>query len=109
MNSESHRAIETNLAPAPVGPYNQAVSIAGWLYCSGQIALDPLTEQIVGGGNVELETKQVLNNLHERVWLERVFHGVLNTLHDLVSPSELHHVLLCLIRVYHVVLLCLVL
>ena len=65
MNSKSHRAIETNLAPAPVGPYNQAVSVAGWLFCSGQIALDPLTGEIVGGGNVELETKQVLKNLHE--------------------------------------------
>ena len=63
MSSFSKKAIETKLAPAPVGPYNQAILAGGWLYCSGQIALDPLTEEIVGNGNIEEETKQVLKNL----------------------------------------------
>ncbi|KGG33903.1 Endoribonuclease L-PSP [Prochlorococcus sp. SS52] len=51
------------MAPSPVGPYNQAIVAGDWLYCSGQIALDPSTGEIVGGGNIEEETHQVLNNL----------------------------------------------
>jgi reactive intermediate/imine deaminase len=46
-----------------VGPYNQAVIAGGWLYCSGQIPLDPATGAMVGDGDVEAETRQVLRNL----------------------------------------------
>ena len=56
-------AVITASAPAPVGPYNQAVKAGGVLYCSGQIALDPATGLMVGGGDVEAETRQVLSNL----------------------------------------------
>jgi 2-iminobutanoate/2-iminopropanoate deaminase len=56
-------AVITTAAPAPVGPYNQAVRAAGLLFCSGQIALDPLSGEMVGGGDVEAETRQVLANL----------------------------------------------
>ncbi|MBM5814296.1 MAG: RidA family protein [Cyanobacteria bacterium M_DeepCast_100m_m1_067] len=56
-------AVITAQAPAPVGPYNQAVKAGGVLYCSGQIALDPSTGAMVGGGDVEAETRQVLANL----------------------------------------------
>jgi 2-iminobutanoate/2-iminopropanoate deaminase len=56
-------AVITTQAPAPVGPYNQAVKAGGVLYCSGQIALDPSTGVMVGGGDVEAETRQVLTNL----------------------------------------------
>ena len=56
-------AVNTSAAPAPVGPYNQAVQAAGLLFCSGQIALDPATGAMVGGGDVEAETRQVLSNL----------------------------------------------
>jgi len=56
-------AIETAGAPAPVGPYNQAVRVGELLFCSGQIALDPASGQMVGGGDVEAETRQVLANL----------------------------------------------
>ena len=57
------QAIETNQAPAPVGPYNQAVRAGNLLFCSGQIALDPASGAMVGGGDVEAETRQVLRNL----------------------------------------------
>ena len=57
------KAITTSAAPAPVGPYNQAVLAGGWLYCSGQIPLDPATGEMVGGGDVAAETRQVLKNL----------------------------------------------
>ena len=56
-------AIETSSAPAPVGPYSQAIVVNGWLYCSGQIALNPSTGLMVGNGNVIEETDQVLKNL----------------------------------------------
>ena len=63
MNSSTIEPIETNSAPKPVGPYNQAVLVENWLYCSGQIALDPITGEMIGNGNIEDETRQVLNNL----------------------------------------------
>ena len=56
-------AINTPGAPAPVGPYNQAVKAGGWLHCSGQIALDPQTGAMVGSGDVAAEAVQVLRNL----------------------------------------------
>lgn len=63
MNSFSSQAIATTSAPAPVGPYNQAVLAGGWLYCSGQIALDPSKGLMVGQGDIEAEAIQVLSNL----------------------------------------------
>ena len=63
MKSSAIEPIETNSAPKPVGPYNQAVLVENWLYCSGQIALDPSTGVMIGNGNIEKETKQVLKNL----------------------------------------------
>ena len=63
MNSSSLEPIETKFAPNPVGPYNQAVLVENWLYCSGQIALDPENGEMIGNGNIEEETKQVLKNL----------------------------------------------
>ena len=57
------QAVTTSAAPAPVGPYNQAVLAGGWLYCSGQIPLDPQTGAMVGSGDAASETRQVLKNL----------------------------------------------
>ena len=63
MKSTSIEPIETKSAPRPVGPYNQAILVENWLYCSGQIALDPSTGVMIGNGNIEKETRQVLKNL----------------------------------------------
>ena len=63
MTTIAHQAVTTSDAPAPVGPYNQAVHAGGWLYCSGQIPLDPTSGEMVGNGDVEAETRQVLRNL----------------------------------------------
>lgn len=52
----------TASAPAPIGPYNQAIRIGGLLFCSGQIPLDPASGQVVGG-DVEAQARQVLTNL----------------------------------------------
>lgn len=56
------KAIYTNHAPEPVGPYAQAVAAGDFVFCSGQIALDPNTNTLVSGG-VVAQTKQVFANL----------------------------------------------
>ncbi len=57
------KRIETNRAPAAIGPYSQAVLAGEWVYCSGQLALNPDDAQMVGDGDIEAETRQVLQNL----------------------------------------------
>jgi 2-iminobutanoate/2-iminopropanoate deaminase len=52
----------TDDAPRAIGPYSQAVEVDGWLYTSGQIALDPATGDMVEGG-FEAQARQVLANL----------------------------------------------
>lgn len=54
--------INSNQAPAPIGPYNQAVMVGNMLYTSGQIALNPSTMELVLD-SIEAETKQVMDNL----------------------------------------------
>ncbi len=56
------KIIFTEKAPAPIGPYNQAVLKGNTLYTSGQIALDPETGDLVVD-NIEAETKQVMQNM----------------------------------------------
>ncbi|MFY7943350.1 MAG: RidA family protein [Crocinitomicaceae bacterium] len=56
------KIIFTDKAPAPIGPYNQAVLIGNTLYTSGQIALDPETMELVLT-DIETETKQVMENM----------------------------------------------
>jgi reactive intermediate/imine deaminase len=63
MGSKQLEAVVTASAPSPVGPYNQAVKAGDLLFCSGQIALDPQNGEMVGEGDVEAETRQVLSNL----------------------------------------------
>jgi 2-iminobutanoate/2-iminopropanoate deaminase len=55
---------QTDQAPAAIGPYAQAVSVDGWLITSGQIALDPVTGELVEGG-FEAQARQVLENLRQ--------------------------------------------
>jgi 2-iminobutanoate/2-iminopropanoate deaminase len=58
----SREAISSAQAPAAIGPYSQAIRSQGFLFLSGQIALDPSTGQLVGDGDVQRETAQVLAN-----------------------------------------------
>lgn len=60
MNTK--KIIFTEKAPAPIGPYSQAVFIGNTLYTSGQIALDPITMQLVLD-DIETETKKVMENM----------------------------------------------
>ena len=59
----TRKAIATERAPSAIGPYSQAISTPGLLFCSGQIALDPGTGELVGGDDVGAQTRQVMDNL----------------------------------------------
>ncbi len=56
------KIINTNNAPAPIGPYNQAVEYGNMLFISGQIPIDPKTGNLVEG-DIKDETTQVMENL----------------------------------------------
>jgi 2-iminobutanoate/2-iminopropanoate deaminase len=58
----TRQTIETDAAPAPIGPYSQAVIANGVLYCSGQVPLDPEGGELVQGGIVE-QAARCLENL----------------------------------------------
>jgi 2-iminobutanoate/2-iminopropanoate deaminase len=59
------KEILTSSAPAPIGPYSQAIDTGTMVFCSGQIPLDPSTGAIVGEGDVEAQTRQVMRNISE--------------------------------------------
>lgn len=56
------KTFSTHNAPAAIGPYSQAVEANGFLFTSGQIAIDPKSGELVSGG-IEAQAKQVLQNL----------------------------------------------
>ena len=60
--SDRKQAISTKAAPAAIGPYSQAVRIGGFLYTSGQVALDPASGALVTGDVTE-QTVRVIENL----------------------------------------------
>lgn len=58
------KTICTKKAPAAIGPYSQGVRAKGLLFTSGQIAIDPKTNEFIGG-DISAQTKQVMENLGE--------------------------------------------
>lgn len=54
--------IKTDKAPAAIGPYSQAIKAGGFVFCSGQIPLDPLTGEVVDG-DISAQTEQVMKNI----------------------------------------------
>jgi len=59
------KIIQTDGAPAPVGPYNQAIAVQNVLYISGQIAIEPASGKLMVDGTIEEETHQVMKNIGE--------------------------------------------
>lgn len=57
-----NKVVVTLDAPAPIGPYSQAIQAGPFLFCSGQIALDPKTNQVVVG-DVKAQAEQVMKNV----------------------------------------------
>jgi 2-iminobutanoate/2-iminopropanoate deaminase len=68
--------VTTDRGPKPIGPYSQAVQCNGFIYLSGQVALDPKTGEIKGG-DIREQTQQVLENIK----------GILEA-----AGANLHHV-----------------
>ena len=56
--------LKTNKAPEPIGPYSQATEINGFIFTSGQIAIDPSSAEIISS-KIEDQTRQVIKNLQE--------------------------------------------
>lgn len=76
----SKTIIATNAAPAAIGPYSQAVAANGFLFCSGQLPLDPATGELVPGGAAE-QAGQALKNL------KAVLEGAGASLADVVKTT----------------------
>jgi 2-iminobutanoate/2-iminopropanoate deaminase len=55
--------IKTTEAPAAIGPYSQAIQHGNFIFCSGQIPLDPNGGAVIGEGDVEAQTRQVMKNV----------------------------------------------
>jgi len=72
--------IQTQHAPAAIGPYSQAIEINGWVLCSGQLGLDPASGKLVEG-SIEAETRRLLENIRA------VLAAVKLTLADIVSTT----------------------
>ncbi len=58
----TQQTIVTDKAPAPIGPYSQAIRANGFIFTAGQIGVNPKTGELVTGG-IEAETRQVMENL----------------------------------------------
>lgn len=80
------QTINTLNAPAPIGPYSQAVKAGGLLYISGQIALNPVTSELITGSITE-EAEQVMNNL--KAILESVDLGFSNVIKTTIFLSDM--------------------
>lgn len=57
------KRVHTDAAPAAIGPYSQAIVAGGVVYCSGQIAMDPASGEVVARGDVAAQTERIFDNL----------------------------------------------
>ena len=89
------KIITTVKAPAPIGPYNQAVLSGNTLYTSGQIAINPKTGKLVLD-NIQAETRQVMENLKQVLLAaDMTFENVIKTsifISDMHNFSEINTV-----------------
>jgi len=82
------KIIKTDKAPAPIGPYNQAILVGNTLYTSGQIALNPETMELVLD-DIETETKQVMENMKAVLEAaEMTFENVMKTTIFIMSMND---------------------
>ena len=90
------KIIATTEAPAAVGPYSQAIRIGNFVFCSGQIPLDPKSGQIVQGA-IEAQTRRVMENITAVLRAEGLgFENIVKTtifltnLNDFQTVNELY-------------------
>lgn len=80
--------LATEGAPKAIGPYSQAVVEGGFVFCSGQIPLDPATGELVSGG-IEVSTERVLDNMEAVLKSAGLgFHDVVKTTVFLVKSED---------------------
>lgn len=80
--------IHTDHAPKAVGPYSQAVRIGDTLYCSGQISIDPKTQEVFTG-DIKVQTEMVLNNIEALLKSQNLNFGhIVKTTIFLTSMSD---------------------
>jgi 2-iminobutanoate/2-iminopropanoate deaminase len=89
-------AVATTKAPKAIGPYSQAVVTDGWVFCSGQIPIDPASGQLVQGDIID-QTRQVLANLqHVLAAASATFDDVIRTtvyladMNDFAAMNEVY-------------------
>ena len=80
--------IYTEEAPAPIGPYSQAVQAGNMLFISGQIPIDPATNQLIQGG-IEDEARQVMKNLE--ALLQAAGFSFENVVKSTIFLSDMNH------------------
>lgn len=90
------KVILTKDAPDPVGPYSQAIQMGDFLFCSGQIAIDPKTNQVLQG-DVKIQTEQIMKNIaavlkaadlkFENVFKTTIF---LTNMNDFAAVNEIY-------------------
>jgi 2-iminobutanoate/2-iminopropanoate deaminase len=80
LRQMSKKILFTEKAPKPVGPYSQAIVSDGFIFVSGQIAIDPETSKIVEG-DIEVQTAQVLENI------KNILESVSLSLKDVVKTT----------------------
>ncbi|MEM6261690.1 MAG: RidA family protein [Bacteroidota bacterium] len=87
--------IQTSDAPAPIGPYSQAVKAGNLMFLSGQIAINPATNEMVTH-SLEAETRQVMDNIGAVLKAERMtYHNIVKTsifLKDMNDFGEINQV-----------------
>lgn len=80
--------IYTKEAPEPIGPYSQAIRMGDILFCSGQVAIDPKTNQVLTG-TVQVQTEQVMKNIEAVLTkAELSFSNVVKTTIYLTSMAD---------------------
>ncbi len=80
MQNSKLKEIRTQDAPAPVGPYSQAIAVPGFVFCSGQVALDPKSGNMIGK-TAEEQTVQVMDNM------KNVLSAAGCNLHDIIKTT----------------------
>lgn len=82
------KVIHTDLAPKAVGPYSQAIQVGDFLFCSGQISIDPKTQEVFTG-DIKQQTEMVLNNIEALLTsVDLKFSHIVKTTIFLTSMSD---------------------